>query len=182
MDETRCPRCGGSVCFPGSVVGSEEAAPDFFFSPYSMWPNRGIRLQIPFLSCLSCGHVWANLAPGELRNLIARRGGEVAKQYLECLTAGRYFDVPDIPEARKAADAVAEIDFQVLSGSQKGGVRRFHELSGRSWDETHAALRRWAEMPRAEKLALFGWRSKDDILAEKHDLESHPIFDRELDG
>jgi hypothetical protein len=60
--------------------------------------------------------------------------------------------------------------------------RRFHELSGLTWDQTHADVAGWIDMPRTRKLALFGWRSKDKVLEEQLQLRDHPMRDRDLDG
>ena len=62
---------------------------------------RGSRFT--FSSCLSCGHVWASLEPGKLRNFIRWRGDELVRQSLDFLEHGPGHDLPDVPEARIAA-------------------------------------------------------------------------------
>jgi hypothetical protein len=122
------------------------------------------------------------VAPDQLRAAIKTNGRELAKQYFESLASGPYHDLPDIPEARQAADGVAEIDALIWSGKVLDATRRYHELTNRTWDEVHATIPRWADLTRARKLALFGWHPKGKLDDDDAELPKHPMRDRELDG
>jgi hypothetical protein len=178
MNPRRCPSCGESNAYPGRILLPAEFRPDGYFAPNT---TKSLGIRLSSFACCSCGHVWSSIGPGELKSSVQIHGREVAKQHLASMTAGPHHDLPDTPEAHRAADAVAEIDSLVVSGSLNA-TRRYHELSGRTWDQTHADVAGWMDMTRAAKLALFGWRSKDLILEELAQLRDHPMRDRELDG
>jgi hypothetical protein len=180
MSTTCCPSCGSKAVYPGRLVSPGEFNPAWWFVPH--FNQKLVGVQVGFIACSACGHVWSRVAPGELRVSIDLHGRELAKQYLKATNAGPYHDLPDDPEAKRAGDAVALFDFLILTGTGVDAKRRYHELTGRTWDQTHKDIDGWADMTRARKLALFGWRSKDEILAEKAELRDHPMRDRDLDG
>ncbi len=72
-------------------------------------------------------------------------------------------DLPDLPQVREAATRVAEIDALMLEGKTAEAARRFRELADTIWDQAHDAVRRWPDLEREEKLALFGWCPKAKI-------------------
>ncbi len=180
MNAWRCPSCKASMVFPGRIVAPGEFGTGVWFAPNATRTSVGVRVS--FFACASCGHMWSSVAPGELRVSIASHGSELARQYLRSTNGDPNQDLPDTPEAEQAGDAVAAIDGLILTGQEVEARRKFHELTGRTWDETHTAMAGWIDMTRARKLALFGWRSKEDILEEKGQLRDHPMRDRELDG
>jgi hypothetical protein len=135
-----------------------------------------------FLACSACGHVWTTLAPDKLRDFIQTYGTELIRQHLRTLEAGPNHDLPDTPEAREAGIRVAEIDALLLAGRQPEATRRYRQLTATTWDQAIDALRGWADLKRAEKLARFDWCPKDKSLADDQEGLDHPMRDRQLDG
>ncbi len=185
MEAQSCPKCAASTVIAGSIANSGEGGVGIFFVPFG---NRSVRLQIgvelssSFLYCLSCGHLWASVTPEKLRRLIEIHGTELAKQHYDSLSAGPYRGLPDYPEAREAADKVAEIDALVLAGKDGEATRRYRDLTGTTWDQALALVHGWHRMDRSRKLALCGWCPKDPPGFEKSEMREHPMLDRWLDG
>jgi hypothetical protein len=90
--------------------------------------------------------------------------------------------VPDDPEAREAAERVAEIDALVLADRRPEATRRYREVTGTSWDDALAALRGWHDLERTNKLALCGWCPKEPYRIDKLEEPSHPMLDPWIDG
>jgi hypothetical protein len=176
----RCQSCGNLTLVPGHLV-LNEGYHVLGFAPAAT--RSDVRLRVAFHACNSCGHVCARVAPDELRSSIETHGSELIKQQLTLSDHGRYHELPDILEARQAADGVAEIDALVLAGNGLEAVRRFRQITGKTWDEVHATISHWADLTRARKLALFGWRRKGKLDDETDDEQrDHPMHDRVLDG
>ncbi len=190
MEAWNCPSCGASTVIPGQVApdqltngGSRWAA--WRFRPSGMrYRGKGLPLACGFLSCWSCGHLWASLAAEELRIFIEERGREVARQHRDASEFGPDHGLPDRPEARRAAQAVSEIDALVLSGRRGEARRQYRQLTRSTWFQAFLALRGWQDLARARKLALFGWSPKDETPTGKGKLTTlgHPLADRSLDG
>ena len=146
--------------------------------------GKGLPLACGFLSCWSCGHLWASLAAEELRIFIEERGREVARQHRDAAEFGPDHGLPDRPEARRAAQAVSEIDALVLSGRTSEARRQYRQLTRSTWFQAFIALRGWQDLERARKLALLGWTPKDETPTGKGKLTTlgHPLADRSLDG
>jgi len=179
MEACRCKICGNPTLVQGYLVGAEGNL-GYGFTP--AFSHSHVRLKAAFNACTSCGHIWASVAPEELRKAIDRHGRELAKQHLECSVSGPYRDVPDVPEARKAADGVAEIDTLMLAGNQLDATRRLRQLTSCTWDDAIEAVRGWVDLERVRKLALFGWRPKRKEFATEGGVYDHPMRDRLLDG
>jgi hypothetical protein len=180
MESNSCPSCGKPTVVPGHLVGPENS-PITYFAPASA--RYHVKLRIVVQACTSCGHVGTAVSPYELRSLIERHGNELVKQHLELLEKGRYHDLPDIPEAHQAADRVAELDGWILAGISLEAVRRYHQLTGQSWDDVHRSMAKWTDLKRPRKLALLGWRPKG--LLDDEDVpgqREHPMHDDLLDG
>jgi hypothetical protein len=179
MQTNCCPSCGKPTLVPGNLVVSENY-PIHGFAPTGTQSH--VKLRIAFQGCTSCGHVGASVVPEELRSAIERHGNELVKQNLVLSEFGRYHDLPDIPEARQAADGVAEIDGCLLAGNALEALRRFRQLTGQSWDDVHLVMSKWADLKRPRKLALLGWRPKHEIDDDKVAIRDHPMHDHVLDG
>jgi len=98
------------------------------------------------------------------------------------LEAGPDHGVPDIPEAREAAERVSELDALVLVRQQGPATRWYREWTGCTWHNAHEVLGQWRRLKRAQKLALLGWAPNEPLTAEKTDPAQHPMRDRLLDG
>jgi hypothetical protein len=180
MPANRCPNCGEATVVPGRLVASEGTGIVGFAPAFT---RSQVTLPIAFQACSACGNVWSSVAPEELRNAIETRGREVVKQHLASGRSGPYHDLPDIPEAKQAADAVTEIDALFLAGDGLVATRRYRQLTGKTWDEVHAVMSKWADLARADKLAIFGWHPKGKPAVEKNaEPRGHPMHDRLLDG
>jgi hypothetical protein len=180
MEDWRCQSCGKSTLVPGTIIDA-LCGPRFSFVPADT--SAGVKLRVGFRACMSCGHVSASVAPDELRCAIEHHGAELIKQLLISYEIGRYHDVPDLPEARQAADGVAEVDASVLAGRVLEAKRRYRQLAGKTWDEVNATIPHWADLKRRRKLALFGWRREGKLDDEDEFQQSgHPMHDRLLDG
>jgi hypothetical protein len=183
MEAERCPNCGESKTLLGRATTSEgggvlivPAATNAFRWPLGVPLSSGCRI------CLSCGHVWARLEPDQIVAFIGANGTELGKQYLEMIRKGPYRELPDFPEARAAAEGVAEIDALMVSGKEGEATRRYRELTGTTWDQAILAVRHWRDHVRAKKLALLGWCPKEKTPAEDLKAQGHPMRDRWLDG
>jgi hypothetical protein len=180
MEACRCQSCGKPTVVPGHLVGTEGSQVWGFVPALT---RSQVMLRVAFHACVSCGHVWAKVEPAEVRNAIEKRGKELIKQHLETCVSGPYRDLPDVPEARSAAEGVAEIDYLILAGNQLDATRRFRQLSGCIWDEAIDLIRGWVGLERAHKLVLLGWRPQGkDLDNESGRLQDHPMRDRVLDG
>ena len=107
---------------------------------------------------------------------------KLGKQYLETIIKGPYRDLPDFPEARQAAEKVAEIDALVASGRDVDARRRYRDLTGTTWDHALASINGWRALDRPKKLAVFGWCPKDRGPGDERETPVHPMRDRWLDG
>lgn len=132
--------------------------------------------------CLSCGLVWGNISPDELRDSIVKHSGELGRQYVASILAGPYYDLPDLPEAHEAGRKVAAIDGALLGGDISDAAVVYRDLMHSSWDEARSAVRDWAELSRIEKLALCGWSRKDATPFLPAAFADHPLRDPLLDG
>ena len=179
METDTCEKCGAATVVPGQLRTPGDLD-GMTFVPAGT--TRGFGVRAVFRACLSCGHVWTSVMPEALRDSIRKHGHALARQYLIRCEKGPYYDLPDIPEARRAADGVAEIDLLMLEGNNVEAVRRYRQLTGQIWDDVHEAMRQWAELSRERKLALFGWSTKQKPEDEPANLRDHPMRDRVLDG
>jgi uncharacterized C2H2 Zn-finger protein len=85
METIRCPRCQAHSRTGGLIPGSRGGGPICFIPDgcrkSGFW--LGVRFRdAEFLACLSCGLVWSELRPDELRAYIERHGDAVAKSRL----------------------------------------------------------------------------------------------------
>jgi hypothetical protein len=142
----------------------------------------GVSLSSHFRICLSCGLVWATLELEQVLAFIGANGTELGKQYIEMIRDGPNRGLPDLPEARAAAERVAEIDGLVISGKRREATRRYRELTGTTWDQAILAIRGWRNHERAKKLAFFGWCLKEKTPAVERETPAHPMHDVLLDG
>jgi hypothetical protein len=185
MEAQSCPKCAGTSVMAGSVVNPSEVGGPLCFVPPGCPVFRlqiGVAFAGPFHYCLSCGHLWTDLAPEKLRSFIERFGGKLARDNYDRLVSGPYRGLPDDPEAHEAADQVAEIDSLVLAGKDGEATRRYRDLTGATWDQAVNLIRGWHDLERARKLALCGWGPKDPPRFEKSEMREHPMLDRWLDG
>jgi hypothetical protein len=183
MDSICCPMCKATVIIPGRLGVAYPGNPAVNFVPGGI-PVSSSRagVEVRFSSCLSCGHVWASLEPDKLRSCIQVQGDEMVRQWLDFLERGPDRDLPDVPEARRAAHRVAEIDALVLANQYPAATRRLRELAGVTWDHSVNAIRDWRGWKREQKLELFGWVSKESIKDDKSTPAEHPMRDPWLDG
>jgi hypothetical protein len=84
MDVDRCPRCGASTVEVGHLTSCGFPETLLYFVPSRRWFgwfrwNKGVSVGSDFSSCLSCGLVWSDLDPRELRTFIERHGSRKAK-------------------------------------------------------------------------------------------------------
>jgi hypothetical protein len=172
--------CEGSVVLPGSVMAG--FATPLSFVPHGIRPSLSEQgITMTWVACLSCGHAWLQVAPQDLRACVASRGTELLKHRLARLDHGPHHDLPDLPGAIQAADWVAEIDDLVLAGKPVEATRRYHALSGRTWDETLETMREWRDLKLAVKLSRLLPRSEEKPKLAATDGENHPMSDRWLD-
>jgi hypothetical protein len=185
VETERCPKCDAPTVIAGHLATPGEGGANLCSVPrntrFLRWKS-GVGVPVSFLSCSSCGHLWTSLAPEELRAFIEKYGEELAKQQLESFEAGPDHDLPDCPEAREAADGVAEIDALVRADRQGEATRRYRELTRTKWDEAVDAVRGWRHLKRDRKLAMLGWRPKGSHQDDDPDVPDHPMRDRLLDG
>jgi hypothetical protein len=179
MEAERCPNCGDSKCFP--VVARTSEGGYVTFAPMGTSAFPGVSLASS-LCCLTCGHVWARLDPDQVRSAIGVHGSKLAKQYLKLIVDGPYHDLPEDPAAREAADRVFEIDGFMILFKDRDATRRYRDLTGKTWDQAIADIKRWHQLDRAEKLALLGWCPKEKTEAKEDEALAHPMRDRWLDG
>ena len=109
-------------------------------------------------------------------------GTELGKQYLETILKGPYHDLPDHLAAREAADKTAEVDELVVSWQEAAATRRYRDLTGKTWDQSIADIRKWRNHDREKKLALFGWCPNEKAPAKEPEDQVHPMRDHWLDG
>jgi hypothetical protein len=180
METLPCPSCGHLDAVPGRVVGPEQWPASAFVPSHT---GIGVKLRVSFRACLSCGHIWMSVPPEDLKSVIKCAGDELIKDYVIRLERGLYHDLPDIPETRRAADDVREIDTLVLAGQIVEATRRYRQLTGHTWDEVHAVIPHWAQLTRARRLAACGWRAKGTVDDEPElTWREHPMHDPALDG
>lgn len=184
MDTGHCPGCGAATVFDGRMTPRGDST-GIGFEPHgtisSIW-KPGLDVPAQFRWCSSCGLIWTRLAPDTLRTYVRDRGGSLAWEHLQAVELGPAHDLPDCPEARRAAEGVAEIDSLVLSGRQPEATRRYREILRVTWDRAINDVRNWRERPRAERLGLFGWRPKGGATDGDPKATGHPMHDPVLDG
>jgi len=184
VDSYPCPECGSPKVLLGRVFATNGHP--VVFVPHGIdvtgWTVPGVGFPYDHLCCLSCGLLWTRVAPEQVRLTITQRGSPIARQLFAVMDSGPYHGLPDVPEARRAADCVVEIDRLMLDGRQPAATRRYRDLMHCTWDQAIDALRRWAELERDEKLSRFGWHPKDVSSGRHREPLAHPMRDRLLDG
>jgi hypothetical protein len=178
MEKHLCPNCKSSTVVSGRFWTGDIPAP--WFRP-SHTSGHGVSVPCNFLSCWSCGHIWASVEPVKLRACIVTNGDELIREQLEPFANDPFYGLPDFPEAHKAAEGVAEIDSLVLAGKIVEAIRRYRELTHTPWAPAGDDIRAWHNLKRARKLALFGWHEKEEAI-DKKTLAEDPMRDRWLDG
>lgn len=187
MSSERCPQCSGTqvllnCAFKGQgdygvrFVPTGVLTTPWDLGAFASSDFTGFRL------CLSCGHLWSRLNPGRVRTLIATHGTKLGKQYLETVLNGPDHDLPDVPEARAAAEGVAQIDVLLIGHKTPEATRRLRELTGMTWDQAIAAVLGWSDYDRAKKLALLGWEPKEKANDGAAANQADPMRDRWIDG
>jgi hypothetical protein len=180
VEAKSCPMCKGSVILAGSAMAG--FATPLSFVPHGMRPSLSEQgVPMTWVACLSCGHTWLQVAPQDLRACIASRGTELLKQRLARLDRGPHHDLPDLAGAIQADEWVAEIDELIMAGKQVEATRRYHELSGKTWDETLETMREWRDLKLAGKLSLFLQPAQEKPAPGAKDVADHPMADRWLD-
>jgi hypothetical protein len=184
MEAERCPKCAGMAVLPGCSLSIDVGDGICLVPPGALPPgwNPGIPAPFAMSCCLSCGHAWTQIKPETIVHYIQTHGSELGKQNLETVVKGPYRDLPDFPEARAAADKVAEVDALVATGHDVEARRRYRELTGTTWDHAIASINGWSALDRPKKLAVFGWCPKDKGPADKPEGPGHPMRDRWLDA
>jgi hypothetical protein len=78
MANEACPRCGSRMTTVGLIAsGGGHGAGVFTPSGLRWWSFRlrpGVPLRTPHAACLSCGLVWSDTAPEQLRAFIEKFG------------------------------------------------------------------------------------------------------------
>lgn len=184
MDTQSCPSCNATTVLEGRFVPSGDRGA-VGFAPLGgtalAW-RVGVELPGNFYWCSTCGLVWAKFPPERLRKYVRERCGALAWDYLQALELGPAHDLPDCPDARRAAEGVAEIDGLVLRGSQPEATRRYRELLPVTWDQAIDEVKHWRDRSRPEKLARFGWSVKPVHAKDGSGAADHPMHDPLLDG
>ncbi len=178
MEKHLCPNCKSSTVVPGPFWTGVLSGHWLFSSHTS---GHGVSLTRNFLCCWSCGHVWTSVDPAKLRACIETNGNELIKEQLEPFARDPFYGLPDFPEARQAANGVAEIDNLVLEGRIVEAIRRYRELTHTKWGPAGDVIRAWHNLKRLRKLALFGWHEKEEAI-DKKTLAVDPMRDRWIDG
>lgn len=159
MTIERCPACNEAA-----VVHGEFPEGGYGFVPHRARLFRGQRdvalSDLKARACVSCGHVWSSLDPAALRDFIRRYGDELGRQHLDEIMGGAHRDLPDTDFGRALAERVWRLDVLVRSGRHHQAVREYRDMRAVTWDQAHKDMIGWANLPRAEKLALFGWFPK----------------------
>jgi len=186
MDPDRCPRCTSATRISGSVNMPSETRPVSLLVPHKIRFFRrkaGVTLDRPdFGCCPACGLVWSSVPPAELRDYIAAYGAELLKQDLELQGADPGQVLPEAPEARKAAQAVAEIDGLVRARALSRAVDRYRDLTRTTTHHAGCVVGKWRALSLAAKLSLFGWPPKGKDRADEPEAEGHPLRDSLFDG
>jgi hypothetical protein len=127
MKSERCPNCTGTKVIQADVGTLAEGRVHHHFIfpglPSLQW-DSSVGLPGEFHHCLSCGHLWSRLDPKKVVAYLRACGRELTRQYYEALLDGPYRDLPDFPEAREAADRVAEMDKLVIHGKSAEATRK----------------------------------------------------------
>ena len=84
-------------------------------------------------------------------------GDELVRQDLESIATDPRHGRPDTPQARKAAQAVEEIDALVRADRRSEATRRYRELTAATWDQAIDAIRGCRQLKKGQKLSLFGY-------------------------
>lgn len=185
-----CPRCRSDALVPGRFMAYDTpyAEPGLGFHAYNgklIRSGMPTPIQQPVRACAKCGLIWSVIDPGILRSHLERDGDELTRQRLAAFDGGPLYDLPDCPEARVAGECVAEIDRLVWSQATLEATRRYRSYTGRTWDDTHVAIKAWPRLSRAEKLAHFGWETAEASGKGKKTKpirSQHLMRDAELDG
>ena len=152
MNHAPCPRCGGSVTVIGKIVqpGSEtDTEINRDYTPF----------QEPVRACLGCGLCWTEVDP--VANLAAMaQQSPLLRQIVDRLLHGSLGGLPDTEWGRRLAAEVAEIDDLVFRGRPNIAMRRYRQLTGKTWDRALIEMDDWRKISRDEKLARFGWKPK----------------------
>ena len=185
METERCPSCSSSIVTQGSLRAQAADGVSLCFIPPGIpslvW-NSGVKLPAGIRYCLSCGHLWSRVDPVKVLELLRGCGTELARQHYEALLQGPYHGLPEVPEAREAADSVAEIDKLIIHLKSPEATRRYRELTRTTWDQALAVVASWPNLERSQKLAPFGWAPQEKAKVDVTEKTGHPMRDRWLDG
>ena len=157
-----CPACGASKVVAGAMLAGEGVVAVDQFLPRRTRAGRGMLgvRTAAFRACVSCGHLWSAVDPGKLRDQIRDRGDGLALEQLDDFDLGPLRGLPETDLAREVAAKVAEINALVYASRTSAATRRFRDLAGVTWDRAIEVMRKWPDLPRGEKLELFGWVAK----------------------
>ena len=159
METDRCPRCDSPAIVTGEFRVDGHPGPAQLFVPDHarfLRLREGVHLDLAGpRRCAACGHVWATLKAEELQDFLRKYGDELAKQDAGLAGGERAKNVPEVPQARRAALRVEEIDALVRAEKRSEATRRYREFTGGTWDQAINAIRGWRDQP-VQKLSLFG--------------------------
>jgi hypothetical protein len=176
MSDIRCPTCCGPKVVAGLMRCQENVASSFLpMSAGSAFPTKGIPVPHSFLACLGCGHLWSAIDPQRLRDFLGASGQELARQEIDEIDRGPGRDLPDTEWGRMVGGRISELDALAREGGT-ALLRRYRDMRGVTWDIAAKEARHWHRLPRAEKMALFGWVPKTK--SPKDDLGELLTFDR----
>jgi len=165
MELERCPACHEPCLMYGRFLASKEYYGDgygtFALERSNLFqPPPSASFKTKPRACLSCGLVWSKVDPLKLRESVWKNGVEIDRQHLDEIDDGPFRDLPNTALARALGAKVQEIEALIRSGRRVEAIRRYRELRGVTWDQAHKDMSNWSNMPREEKLALFGWVPK----------------------
>ena len=167
VESDRCPACREPKVVGGTIASVEMGGPDRFFpgrTRHGLSERPGVAMAPGgFHACISCGLVWSSVNPASLRDCIRDRGDALAREQLDDFEVGLLRGLPETDLAREVAAKVAAVNASACAGKPGEAARRFRDLAGVSWDRAHEVIRKWPELPREEKLALFGWAAKRKV-------------------
>jgi hypothetical protein len=73
-------------------------------------------------------------------------GDELAKQDMELAGAEPGHSLPDMPQARGAAQGVAEIDALIRAEKRAEATRRYQDLTAATWNQAIDTIRGWRDL------------------------------------